>query len=189
MVKKYGNYDKYPTKEITGYKAWRGYPEISEELKKRVAGRKKTVIVLETYTEVNVAEILEGLKGVYDTAFNAEDCTMSDEAYNARIKEFVTDDRVFGIMNTLNVQDVYLPEKIGEMRAEIEKADGVILVSAWGLRWCAKAIFSCMPILPAGKFNSVSRRGRRTGKRTIPPLRNWRNSNRDFSWSGVWRTG
>ena len=132
MVKKYGNYDKYPTKEITGYKAWRGYPEISEELKKRVAGRKKTVIVLETYTEVNVAEILEGLKGVYDTAFNAENCTISDEAYNARIKEFVTDDRVFGIMNTLNVQDVYLPEKIGEMRAEIEKADGVILVYGVG---------------------------------------------------------
>ena len=132
MVKKYGNYDKYPTKEITGYKAWRGYPEISEELKKRVAGRKKTVIVLETYTEVNVAEILEGLKGVYDTAFSAEDCTMSDEAYNARIKEFVTDDRVFGIMNTLNVQDVYLPEKIGEMRAEIDKADGVILVYGVG---------------------------------------------------------
>ena len=68
------------------------------------------------------------MKGVYDTAFNAENCTISDEAYNARIKEFVTDDRVFGIMNTLNVQDVYLPEKIGEMRAEIDKADGVIPV-------------------------------------------------------------
>ena len=41
MVKKYGNYDKYPTKEITGYKAWRGYPEISEELKNASRAERK----------------------------------------------------------------------------------------------------------------------------------------------------
>ena len=132
MVEKYGNYDKYPTKEIMGYKAWRGYANIAAELKHRVAGRKKAVIVLETYTEVDVAEILEGLKGVYDQAFNAEDCAMSDEAYNARIREFLTDDRVFGIMNTLNVQDVYIPEKIAEMREKIAAEHGVILVYGVG---------------------------------------------------------
>ena len=132
MVEKYENYDKYPTKEIMGYKAWRGYANIAAELKQRVAGRKKAVIVLETYTEVDVAEILEGLKGVYDQAFNAEDCAMSDEAYNARIREFLTDDRVFGIMNTLNVQDVYIPEKIAEMREKIAAEHGVILVYGVG---------------------------------------------------------
>ena len=67
MVEKYENYDKYPTKEIMGYKAWRGYANIAAELKQRVAGRKKAVIVLETYTEVDVAEILEGLKERYAT--------------------------------------------------------------------------------------------------------------------------
>lgn len=132
MVEKYGNYDKYPTKEIMGYKAWRGYANIAAEMKQRVAGRKKAVIVLETYPEVDVAEILEGLKGVYDQAFNAEDCAMSDEAYNARIREFLTDDRVFGIMNTLNVQDVYIPEKIAEMREKIAAEHGVILVYGVG---------------------------------------------------------
>lgn len=132
MVEKYGNYDKYPTKEIAGYKAWRGYADIAAELKQRVAGRKKAVIVLETYTEIDVAEILAGLKGVYDKAYNAEDCTISDEAYNARIREFITDDRVFGIMNTLNVQDVYIPEKIAEMREKIAAENGVILVYGVG---------------------------------------------------------
>lgn len=132
MVEIYGNYDKYPTKEIMGYKAWSGYEAISAELKKRVAGKEKAVIVLETYTEVDVAEILDGLKGVYDKAFNAEDCTISDEAYNARIREFVTDDRVFGIMNTLNVEDVYVPERMEEMRAQIEAASGVVLVYGVG---------------------------------------------------------
>ena len=132
MVEKYGNYDKYPTKEIMGYKAWRGYANIAAELKQRVAGKKKAVIVLETYTEVDIAEILEGLKGVYDQAFNAEDCAMSDESYNARIREFLTDDRVFGIMNTLNVQDVYIPEKIAEMREKIAAEHGVILVYGVG---------------------------------------------------------
>lgn len=132
MVKNYGNYDRFPAKEIGGYKAFRGYGEIAEELKARTAGAAKTVIVLECYTQVDTAEILEGLKGVYDKVFCAEDCTVGDAEYQERIRQFVTDDRVFGIMNTLNLRDFYVPEKIEAMRREIEKAQGTVLVYGVG---------------------------------------------------------
>ena len=132
MVKKYGNYDKYPTKAVDGYRAWSGYEEIAKELASRIKGKKKTVVILECYTEVDVREILAGIGGLFDKTFEAETCTISDEAYNARIREFVTDDRVFGIMNTLKLDDVYEADKIAALRAEIEKAEGAVLVYGVG---------------------------------------------------------
>ena len=107
MVQGYGNYDKYPAKEIKGFTAVSGYDAIVEELKKAVSGKGRQVIVLETYTEVDQAEILQGLTGLGATVFCAEDCTISDRAYQDYIRQYVTDDRVFGIMNTLNIKDFY----------------------------------------------------------------------------------
>lgn len=131
MVKNYGNYDLEPAKHIGGFKAWSGYKDIAAALK-ACTGGKKTVTVLECYTQVDKEEILDGLKGVFDVVFNAEECTVSDAEYNARIKEFVTDDRVFGIMNTLNLQDFYVQEKIAAMRKKIAEAKGRILVYGVG---------------------------------------------------------
>lgn len=132
MVKNYGNYDKAPVKAVEGYRAWAGYEAIAKELSSRCAGREKTVVVLECYTEADQKEILEGIGGIFDVVFAAEECAISDEAYQARIREFVTDDRVFGIMNTLNVSDVYEEEKIAAMREKIGQAKGAVLVFGVG---------------------------------------------------------
>ena len=132
MVQGYGNYDKYPAKEIKGFTAVSGYDAIVEELKKAVYGKGRQVIVLETYTEVDQAEILAGLTGLRATVFWAEDCTISDRAYQDYIRQYVTDDRVFGIMNTLNIKDFYMKEKVDLMRKRIAETDGVILVYGVG---------------------------------------------------------
>lgn len=132
MVQGYGNYDKYPAKEIKGFTAVSGYDAIVEELKKAVSGKGRQVIVLETYTEVDQAEILQGLAGLGATVFCAEDCTISDRAYQDYIRQYVTDDRVFGIMNTLNIKDFYMKEKTDLMRKRIAETDGVILVYGVG---------------------------------------------------------
>lgn len=132
MVQGYGNYDKYPAKEIKGFTAVSGYDAIVEELKKAVYGKGRQVIVLETYTEVDQAEILAGLTGLRATVFWAEDCTISDRAYQDYIRQYVTDDRVFGIMNTLNIKDFYMKEKVDLMRKRIAETDGLILVYGVG---------------------------------------------------------
>lgn len=132
MVQGYGNYDKYPAKEIKGFTAVSGYDAIVEELKKAVYGKGRQVIVLETYTEVDQAEILAGLTGLGATVFWAEDCTISDRAYQDYIRQYVTDDRVFGIMNTLNIKDFYMKEKVDLMRKRIAETDGLILVYGVG---------------------------------------------------------
>ena len=132
MVQVYGNYDKYPAKEIKGFTAVSGYDAIVEELKKAVSGKGRQVIVLETYTEVDQAEILQGLTGLGATVFCEEDCTISDRANQDYIRQYVTDDRVFGIMNTLNIKDFYMKEKMDLMRKRIAETDGVILVYGVG---------------------------------------------------------
>lgn len=132
MFKGYGNYDIYPEKRVDGFTAVQGYDKITKILKKEAENKERHVITLELYTEVDVNEILEGLQGLNATLINAEECMISDEEYNRQIEQFLTDDRVFGIMNTLNTKDFYLPEKIERMREQIAQAKGLILVYGVG---------------------------------------------------------
>lgn len=132
MFRGYGNYDKYPEKKIEGFKAVQGYEKIKECLRKAAEGKERHIITLELYTEVDMVEILEGLQGLDATFYNAEECMVSDAEYQNYIKTYLTDDRVFGVMNNLNIKDFYLPEKIEEMKKEIGKAKGLIIVYGVG---------------------------------------------------------
>lgn len=132
MTKNYGNYDKAPTKQIGSFPACAGYEAITAMLKKAIEEKNGRIIVLETYTEVDTAEILEGLKGLNATFINAEDCMVSDREYQDYIRPFLTDDRVFGIMNTLNIEDFYWPEGIQTMRQQIQDIPGLVVVYGVG---------------------------------------------------------
>jgi mannose-6-phosphate isomerase class I len=132
MFKGYGNYDKYPEKRVDGFQAVQGYDKIKEVFAKEAKGKERHVITLELYTEVDIAEVLEGLKDLDATFYSAEECMVSDEEYSSYIKPFLTDDRVFGIMNTLNIQDFYIPEKVKAMQEIIASAKGLIIVYGVG---------------------------------------------------------
>lgn len=132
MVPGYGNYDKYPVKKIDGYLAAEGYPAIAELLKQKLKKGKRQIIVLETYTQVSQEEIRNGLNELNLTCFAAEECMVSDREYQDYIRQYVTDDRVFGIMNTLNIKDFYIEEKLKGMREAIAGTDGWILVYGVG---------------------------------------------------------
>ncbi len=132
MFKGYGNYDKYPEKRINGFEAVQGYEEIREILRKEAGKKERHVITLELYTEVDVTEILGGLESLEASFFNAEGCMVDDEEYNRRIKPYLTEDRVFGIMNTLNIKDFYIPKKVEAMQKAIAAAKGLIVVYGVG---------------------------------------------------------
>lgn len=128
----YGNYDKAPAKRIEGYRACAGYDAITAALKRALQERNERVIVLETYTEVNVQEILEGVKGLNATFINAEECMYSDREYTDYIRQYLTDDRVFGIMNTLNIRDFYWNDMVRVMRERIRETAGTVVVYGVG---------------------------------------------------------
>ena len=129
----YGNYDKYPEKKISGYAAWAGWEHICAELTRAAKARGgRCVIAIDCYTQVDRREIRAGLAGLHARWFDAEECTTDDGAYNARIREFVTDDRVFGVMNTLTLSDVYDGGRVETMRREIESERGISVVYGVG---------------------------------------------------------
>lgn len=132
MTIRYGNYDKAPTKVVGNYEACAGYEAITAMLHKAIEERNGRIIVLETYTEVDKAEIVEGLKGLNATFICAEDAMVSDREYQDYIRQYLTDDRVFGIMNTLNIQDFYWKEGIDTMRRQIQDIPGRVVIYGVG---------------------------------------------------------
>ncbi len=116
---KYHNFNKHPEKKIDGYAAYEGWEAVRSVICKEA---QTSVICAEFYPEVDAEEIVRELALTGYRLFNAEECCMSDEAYHELIDRFLTEDRVFGIMNTLKLQDIYEADKTEKMRAEIAKA-------------------------------------------------------------------
>lgn len=130
---RFNNFDKYPEKKIEGYPCYQGWPDIASALKAGAGGRADAVIVLDYYPGVDASEIRAGLEPVLPAQwFDAEACALGDDEYNRLIGPFVTDDRVFGIMNTLRMEDIYDASKIALMRGEVEKAGGIRVVAGVG---------------------------------------------------------
>lgn len=131
-MKKYrrkGYYDKFPEKKIEGYVGYSGWDEICKHLR---SGISDGVIVAEFYPGVNTTEIVENLKSLGGYMFNAEECMIEDEEYHELIRPYLTDDRVFGVMNTLRLEDVYSEEKILAMRNKIQNTGGLKIVYGTG---------------------------------------------------------
>ena len=129
-MKGYQNYDKYPELAIAGYEACEGYDAIAKTLLANVRG--KSVIVFDCYPEVDQTEVEVGLAALGATWFHTDDCMMDKAAYAEFIRPFVTDDRVFGVMNALKLTDILQKDKAAAMKAEIEKTDGIVCVIGVG---------------------------------------------------------
>ncbi|MCL2369936.1 MAG: class I mannose-6-phosphate isomerase [Firmicutes bacterium] len=135
MFKGYNNYDKYPCKEVKGFdgEVYIGYQKIADELKKALKGNQKSVITLEFYPGVNKKEVMKGLASLGATVFDAEKCMVSDAEYKKLIHQYVTDDRVFGLMTTKNLSDYYIDSKIESMRNSIDMVkSGIVIVYGVG---------------------------------------------------------
>ena len=127
---KLGNFDKYPEKRVAGYTAVEGWEAVCQTLQEAAAHA--GVLTAEFYPGVDRAEILTELSRLGYRMFDAECCTIPDEEYQRRIAEFVTDDRVFGIMNTLRLEDVYRPEALQALREQIAACPGPVIVYGTG---------------------------------------------------------
>lgn len=110
MFARYHNYDKYPEIRIKGFdsEAFEGYPAIVAEIKRRIEGKTKAVVVLDFYPGVDEKEVLEGFLYLNPVKmFSADDCTYDNATYEAMIKDYLTDDRVFGVLTTKKLSDFF----------------------------------------------------------------------------------
>lgn len=136
MFNKYNNYDKYPTKHIKGYKdqSFKGYENILEEVKLKCRNNKKSVVVIDCYMGVDLEEIHNAFSKLNPIlTIKSDDISMSSEEIDNIAKDFLTDDRVFGIMNAKVLSDFFKEENIEKAKLEIENINsGIVLVYGVG---------------------------------------------------------
>jgi hypothetical protein len=130
------NYDKFPFIEagkdqeacIVG---WEG---IVAALKDKIAGKRKTVIVVECYPGVNEAEVLSSLKGLSALpTIRASAAYKEERCIREMVAPDVTDDRVFGYLTRLDMKDYFDVKKLQDLRAQVEAViEGVVLIVGAG---------------------------------------------------------
>ncbi len=131
------SYDKEPHITIKGWEeqCWSGYASIGQEVERISRGRLKTVVIIECYTTVRIHEIVRGLaiNCSIEKVIEAERAVKSASDIDAMIAPYVTEDRVFGYMAPLQIEDFYDPAAIEQLRAELEAVtEGIVVVIGTG---------------------------------------------------------
>ena len=112
MRNKYHNYDPHPVKKIEGHNSeiWENYDSAAEELRKEAEKRKKqgrVLVVFDLYPGVRKEEVLKLAASLgADHILDMESCRKSEEERLKEFEDYITDDRVFGILCHISTMDV-----------------------------------------------------------------------------------
>ena len=126
MRNKYHNYDPHPVKKIGGHDSeiWENYGPAAEKLRKEAEKRKKqgrVLVVFDLYPGVRKEEVLKLAASLgADHILDMESCRKSEEERLKEFEDYITDDRVFGILCHKKLKDFYDSEKLEAMKKEVE---------------------------------------------------------------------
>ena len=119
IQKKYGNYELYPKMKIDGYEKeiWDEKTEIIEELKRAAREKqkkqKKCILAFDLYPGVRREEIFQLAEALQpDCIFDTEDCAKDEQMLRNDFEDYITDDRVFGIMCHKTINTWFEKEKL-----------------------------------------------------------------------------
>ena len=134
---KKSNFEKFPFIQMNGHECNSGWTDVTKKIEQQIGllNKSKTIVAIECYHGVDTAEIItELLKipgniAVVESAYSF----LSKEVINAMVHPFVTDDPVFGMMNTLSLHDFIDKEKLAAVQKQIAAAeDGIIFIVGTG---------------------------------------------------------
>lgn len=140
-----GKYNKQPYIDVKGYEShhtWQGYDDIVNEILRKAKGilKERIIIALDFYPGVRTDEIRENIikripaNSVY---FTDEAIFEGAEVITEKIDQYMTDDRVFGIMCHLNFSDFIDKPKLEKAKREIASKKGIVVV--YGVAACLLA--------------------------------------------------
>ncbi len=138
MRNKYHNYNPHPVKKIGGHDSeiWENYGPAAEKLRKEAEKRKKqgrVLVVFDLYPGVRKAEILKlAVSMGADHILDMESCRKSEEERLKEFEDYITDDRVFGILCHKKLKDFYDSEKLEAMKKEVEVSNGMTVLVGMG---------------------------------------------------------
>ena len=115
------NYDKFPSTKYEG-EIIIGWEEIVEKLKSASAGSK--TVAVELYTGVYESEVIDALSslGARELIIMRDLMKPEDEVV-AMTAGLMTDDTLFGHVTYLDMKDYFCPEKLEQVRQQINDSD------------------------------------------------------------------
>lgn len=140
------NYDKFPFVEVSKSSelCMAGWENIFTEVKRLVVSKNKTktVICIELYHGVDTAEILDAIRTNLEIValLNTGDFLKDTEEIREMVYPFVTDDPVFGKMNSLEMKDFFEMDLVAQAQAELRAITaGTVVVLGEGAALFADA--------------------------------------------------
>jgi len=112
----------------------RGWDEIANALRNCIDGSRRIVCV-ECYPGVFVHDVSDRLSALLKPSrvILADDLFLASTELNHRVAPMLTDDPVFGVMNSVEVESYFDPEKLRAARQRIEEVTaGLVLVIGTG---------------------------------------------------------
>ncbi|MFZ4474731.1 MAG: class I mannose-6-phosphate isomerase, partial [Saprospiraceae bacterium] len=130
------NYDKFPSIQVKGHSTacWEGWHAIVQQIAKAIKTKPNARIVVETYPGVRDAEIRTAMQaGLQSSAFFvAEHAYLTENQIDALTFPDVTDDRIFGYMTRLRMEQYFDREKMQAMQDLIQQTQGIVIVYGTG---------------------------------------------------------
>ncbi len=129
------NYDKQPAIKISDDASLceQGWAAIAEQLRGLAAGGKRLVVAAECYPGVDTGEIGAGLAGLGAGAtIFAENALKSAEELDEIFAPWLGNDPVFGRMTNWEIGQFFDPARAAQLRSEIDRAPGLVLVYGTG---------------------------------------------------------
>lgn len=138
-------YDHCPTTKVKGdFTTWTGFQAIFSELSRATAklAKKKTVLAIEVYPGVRIENLKEALTQNFAEAnlVCADDFALSGAQIRDKFAMLITEDRVFGRMAAIQIEDYYDKEKLRALREEVAALEnGLTIVFGTGASLAADA--------------------------------------------------
>jgi mannose-6-phosphate isomerase class I len=133
-------YDKQPYIEVKGYEkghGWKGYDEIVKVIINNIEkiDKKRKIVLVDFHPGVRTKEVETGIVKRLNAnlaIYTDEDIFEDIDTIEGKIKNVVTDDRVFGKMSLDTLEDFIDKDKLAEARRKIEKAKGIVVIYGVG---------------------------------------------------------
>ena len=140
ILSKYDNYDLHPRIVVPGYEdqAWEGAGAVRKELGRKLGELmepgKTVILCLDSYPGVNQEELMELAQSLNPVKIlDMEDYAKPEEALQQEFHDFITDDRVFGIICHKKLEDFFDAKKLDAASRELEgTGEGLVVIAGLG---------------------------------------------------------
>lgn len=134
-----GGYRLFPTVDVHGHDGEACVGEEAVKQRLRAACAHARVVVVECYPGVAQDELLELLRPLgFEQTLHSDDWFVPPAALDALLRRELTDDRVFGMMTTLRLEDLLAQGALEAARAALNSAPGRTLVYGVGASLASK---------------------------------------------------